>query len=106
MLETISRLESTERTEAYGYLQNCVNVLGVHKLGLSRMFLTPYLSCKMILNFINQNSMALKIFSEADIASLLHKPDMTSSSKVNTTQESTNQVKVHMIILHISIFAV
>ena len=36
MLETISRLETTERTEAYGYLQNCVNVLGVHKLGLNR----------------------------------------------------------------------
>lgn len=53
MLETISRLESTERTEAYGYLQNCVNVLGVHKLGLS----------------------------QADISNLLQKPDTANSSK-------------------------
>lgn len=52
MLETISRLESTERTEAYGYLQNCVNVLGVHKLGLSRMCLTLHVSCKIVANYL------------------------------------------------------
>lgn len=59
MLETISRLETTERSEAYGYLQNCVNVLGVHKLGLNL----------------------------ADLASLNLKPDAASSSKALSTEE-------------------
>lgn len=53
MLDTISKLESTERTEAYGYLQNCVNVLGVHKLGLN----------------------------QTDIANLMARPESSTSSK-------------------------
>lgn len=62
MLETISRLETTERTEAYGYLQNCVNILGVHKLGLNH----------------------------ADVVNLIPKSDAAGSSK-ETSRTTTKE---------------
>ncbi|KAK3910991.1 Zinc finger protein 226 [Frankliniella fusca] len=64
MLETISRLESTERTEAYGYLQNCVNVLGVHKLGLN----------------------------QTDIANLMIRPESSGSSKECSSKDLPKEV--------------
>lgn len=91
MLETISRLETTERTEAYGYLQNCVNVLGVHKLGLNRKVLSIDPSYNF--NPAIANLYKHLLISDADVVHLNQKTDAVSSVR-EVSEEKAVKVKL------------